>query len=155
MRCTMPMVNSLGATKKAPYADAPRSRTTAAAPRSFAVIFDLRRPVPSRSFVYAHVLCYEQIRAAPPASPLLSHRFRKPGVGVYIVNSLLQEIFPEKPYRRQKNDVERNQERQPVPPQHRIFREQRRRGLRAGDKQRRQQRQKEQREQQLAHSRLR
>src|SRR6266404_4925744 len=78
-----------------------------------------------------------------------------PGGGVYIVNSLLQEIFPEKPYRRQKNDVERNQERQPIPAQHRIFREQRGRGLRAGDKQRRQQRQKEQREQQFAHSRLR
>src|SRR5882672_6329184 len=38
MRCTTPMVNSFGATKKAPYTDAPNRATTAAAPRSFAVI---------------------------------------------------------------------------------------------------------------------
>src|SRR4029077_10723237 len=65
-----------------------------------------------------------------------------------------QEIFPEKPYRRQKNDVKRNQERQPVPAQHRLLREKRGRRLRAGNEQRRQQRQQKQRQQQLAHTRL-
>src|ERR1700687_728009 len=77
----MPMVNSFGARKKAPYADALRRITTAAALRSFAVMTALARPVSFRSFGCYQVLCYEQIRVVLPTSPLFSHRFRKPAVG--------------------------------------------------------------------------
>src|SRR4029077_15414629 len=100
-----------------------------------------------------------QIQDRSCIKPLLSYRFRKtPGGGVGPPNRqglFFQEIFPEKPYRRQKNDVKRNQERQPIPAQHRLLRKQRGRRFRAGDQQRRQQRQQEQRKQQFAHARLR
>src|SRR6266404_6880263 len=142
----MPMVNSFGATKKAPYTAAPNIATTAAAPRSFAVIYVLSD---------SYVLCFEQIRAVFTANPLLSHRFTKPRGRGYPAFSFLQEIFPEKPYGRQKNHVERDQERQPVPAKHRILRKQRSGSLRAGDQQRRQQWQQQQWKQQLAHTRLR
>src|SRR5690348_2939590 len=69
---------------------------------------------------------------------------------------LFQQILSEKPQRRQKHHIERNQKRQPIPPQHGIRRvKQRRRGLRAGNQQRSQQRQQQQRQHQFAHARLR
>src|SRR6266478_1276276 len=141
----MPMVNSFGARKKAPYADALSSRTTAAALRTLLVMIflDLCRPSPvipfSKCFVFTQIPETGGEGGTPPNHPV----------------SFLQEIFPEKPYRRQKNDVKRNQERQPIPTQHRLLREERGRRLRTGDEQRRQQRQQKQWQQQFAHARLR
>src|SRR5260370_42402680 len=54
----------------------------------------------------SYVLCFEQIRAVFTVSPLLSHRFTKPGGRGCPTFSFFQEIFTEKPYRRQKNHVE-------------------------------------------------
>src|SRR6266436_6999078 len=73
------MVNSFGAKKKAPYAEALNRNTTAAALRSFAVMTALAWPVSLRSFGCSQVLCYEQIQIVLPTNPLLSHRFRNPG----------------------------------------------------------------------------
>src|SRR5882724_13200747 len=57
----------------------------------------------------SYVLYFEQIRAVFPASPLLSHRFTKPrGEGGVQHHLFFQQILPEKPYRRQKNHVERD-----------------------------------------------
>src|SRR6266478_3295039 len=132
------MVNSFGARKKAPYADALRRITTAAAPRTLLmmIFLDLRCPSPViplwKCFVLIQfpnpvlqTLCFHTDsrnrggRGTPPNRPV----------------SFFQEIFPEKPYRRQKNDVKRNQERQPIPTQHRILGEQRGRRFRAGNEQ--------------------
>src|SRR6266404_3394705 len=155
----MPMVNSFGATKKAPYAEALTRKTTAAAPRILLVIIFLDA-VHCPTYTIPEALCFDTVSKRSLANPLLSHRFRKPrGRGpLPPTNSrglFFQKIFPEKPYRRQKNDVKRNQERQPIPAQHWLLRKQRRRRLCARDEQRRQQRKQEQRKQQLAHARLR
>src|SRR5467141_1693453 len=108
---------------------------------------------------HPEVLCFDTDSNGSLANPLLSDRFPKPGGrGGTPPNrpvSFFQEIFPEKPHRRQKNDVKRNQERQPIPTQHRLLREERGRRLRTGDEQRRQQRQQKQWQQQFAHARLR
>src|SRR6266404_1187927 len=152
----MPMVNSFGATKKAPYAEALTRKTTAAAPRILLVIIFLDA-VHCPTYTIPEALCFDTVSKRSLANPLLSHRFRNEGGYARQTrpNSFFQKIFPEKPYRRQKNDVKRNQERQPIPAQHWLLRKQRRRRLCARDEQRRQQRKQEQRKQQLAHARLR
>src|ERR1700752_1033225 len=139
----MPMVNSSGATKKAPSADALTRKPTAAAPRILLVMIFLDAVhCPTYTILKYFVLiqfpstllqalCYHTDSenpgegGNPPSRPVL----------------FLQKIFPEKPYRRQKDDVERNQERQPIPAQHRLLCKQRRRRLRASNEQRREQRQ--------------
>src|SRR6267378_4422648 len=99
----MPMVNSFGATKKAPYTDAPNRATTAAAPRSFAVILPpfayfltLMSFALNRSELFSQQVLYYHTDS------------QNPGEGGYPAFSFLQEIFPKKPYRRQKNHVERD-----------------------------------------------
>src|SRR5712692_1685699 len=71
------------------------------------------------------------------------------------IHSFFQKIFAEKPYRRQKNDVERQQETQPFPRHDGIRDEQCRGRFRAGDQHWGQQRQEKQRKQEFAHSGLR
>src|SRR5882762_4929809 len=128
------MVNSFGATKKAPYTDAPNRATTAAAPRSFAVILP--------PFMYFLTLMSFALNRSELFSLQVLYYHtdsQNPGGRGYPTLSFFQQILPEKPYRRQKNHVERDQERQPVPAKHGILRKQRSGSLRAGDQQRRQQ----------------
>src|SRR5712664_1641844 len=76
----MPMVNSFGATKKAPYADALNRKTTAAAPRILLVMIFLDA-VHCPTYTILEALCFDTVSKRSLASPLLSHRFRKPGGG--------------------------------------------------------------------------
>src|SRR5437868_643891 len=100
----MPMVNSFGATKKAPYTDAPNRATTAAAPRSFAVILPpfmyfltLMSFALNRSELFSQQVLYYHTDSRNPR-----------GRGGAPHHLFFQQIFPEKPYRRQKNHVERD-----------------------------------------------
>src|ERR1700720_2217963 len=72
------MVNSFGARKKAPYADALRRITTAAAPRTLLVMIFLDlRSIASHAIL--EVFCFDTDSNGPLANPLFSHRFRNPG----------------------------------------------------------------------------
>src|SRR5260370_11677720 len=155
----MPMVNSFGAIKKAPSAEELTRQVSAAEPRILLGIIFFEA-VHCPTYTIPEALCFDKVSKRFLANPFLSHRFRKPrGRGpLPPTNSrglFFQKIFPEKPYRRQKNDVKRNQERQPIPAQHWLLRKQRRHRLCARDEQRRQQRPQEQRKPQPTRASLR